>query len=180
MGGRNSFSIALWIANTLFFGAQKIRILTEPTADWGPKLQVHRLETVSPRHTDSQVPLASQYDADIDNMDGDDDSDDGNDNNGKGGGGLSTSAYGNRSYGDTTTTRSFGHGRYILASDGDSEGGTPRTGSGLAEANQNNLMRDNNQLRDGFSSPNGNNSNSNSSSSRIPKFEIGSFNETNF
>lgn len=33
----------------------------QPTADWGPKLQLHRMETHSPKHTDSQVPLAGQF-----------------------------------------------------------------------------------------------------------------------
>ncbi|GIY10187.1 sodium- and chloride-dependent glycine transporter 2 [Caerostris darwini] len=37
---------------------QRIRILLEPTEEWGPKLQMHRMETHSPKHTDSQVPLA--------------------------------------------------------------------------------------------------------------------------
>ncbi|KAI1290867.1 Sodium- and chloride-dependent glycine transporter 1 [Halotydeus destructor] len=40
---------------------QWAKILTQPTGDWGPKLQVHRMETHSPKHTDSQVPLAGQF-----------------------------------------------------------------------------------------------------------------------
>lgn len=36
----------------------RLRTLTQPTSEWGPKLQVHRIEAHSPRHTDSQVPLA--------------------------------------------------------------------------------------------------------------------------
>ncbi|XP_042907514.1 sodium- and chloride-dependent glycine transporter 1 isoform X3 [Parasteatoda tepidariorum] len=44
---------------------QRIRVLLEPTEDWGPKLQMHRMETHSPKHTDSQVPLAlPNYDPD--------------------------------------------------------------------------------------------------------------------
>ncbi|GFV96827.1 transporter [Trichonephila clavipes] len=44
---------------------QRIRILLEPTEEWGPKLQMHRMETHSPKHTDSQVPLAlPNYDPD--------------------------------------------------------------------------------------------------------------------
>ncbi|XP_022662542.1 sodium- and chloride-dependent glycine transporter 1-like isoform X2 [Varroa jacobsoni] len=38
--------------------ATRLKVLMEPTADWGPKLQVHRIEAHSPKHTDSQVPLA--------------------------------------------------------------------------------------------------------------------------
>lgn len=34
---------------------QRLKTLMEPTADWGPKLQVHRIEAHSPKHTDSQV-----------------------------------------------------------------------------------------------------------------------------
>ena len=41
-----------------------------PSPDWGPKLQLHRMETHSPKHTDSQVPL--RYDADNDSNDSDD------------------------------------------------------------------------------------------------------------
>ncbi|XP_028967335.1 sodium-dependent proline transporter [Galendromus occidentalis] len=36
----------------------RVSTLTQPTADWGPKLQIHRIEAHSPKHTDSQVPLA--------------------------------------------------------------------------------------------------------------------------
>ncbi|XP_040358147.2 sodium- and chloride-dependent glycine transporter 1 isoform X1 [Ixodes scapularis] len=51
----------------------RIRTLSQPTADWGPKLQIHRIETHSPKHTDSQVPLAlPNYNQD---GDGDDDND---------------------------------------------------------------------------------------------------------
>lgn len=115
------------------------------------------------------MPLASQYDADIDNMDAESNSsDEGDTGNLKGG--LRASS--NRSYGDTTTTRSFGHGRYILADDADDESGTPRSGSRLGTTDANNRLRENNQLRDGF--------NSNGNNTRTPKFEIGSFNETNF
>lgn len=47
----------------------RIKTLMQPTAEWGPKLQIHRMETHSPKHTDSQVPLAlPSY-----NQDGDDD-----------------------------------------------------------------------------------------------------------
>lgn len=52
--------------------ADRFRILLQPSADWGPKLQIHRIEALSPKHTDSQVPLAShQYelDDDLDDMD---------------------------------------------------------------------------------------------------------------
>lgn len=50
---------------------ERIKMLAQPTADWGPKLQMHRMETHSPKHTDSQVPLAlPSY-----NQDGDDDTD---------------------------------------------------------------------------------------------------------
>lgn len=56
-----------------FFPQQRIRTLSQPTADWGPKLQIHRIETHSPKHTDSQVPLAlPSYNQD---GDGDDDND---------------------------------------------------------------------------------------------------------
>nr|CAH0101802.1 unnamed protein product [Daphnia galeata] len=37
--------------------AERIRILLQPTSDWGPALQVHRIECGAPTHTDSQVPL---------------------------------------------------------------------------------------------------------------------------
>lgn len=48
----------------------RIRMLSQPTADWGPKLQMHRIETHSPKHTDSQVPLAlPNYNQDGDNDD---------------------------------------------------------------------------------------------------------------
>lgn len=54
----------------------KIKILVQPTAEWGPKLQIHRMETMSPKHTDSQVPLASgPYELEDEN----DDSNDSND-----------------------------------------------------------------------------------------------------
>ena len=54
----------------------KIQILLQPTAEWGPKLQIHRMETMSPKHTDSQVPLAAgPYELDDEN----DDSNDSND-----------------------------------------------------------------------------------------------------
>ena len=36
---------------------QRVRILLQPTSDWGPALQVHRIECGAPPHTDSQVPL---------------------------------------------------------------------------------------------------------------------------
>lgn len=44
----------------------------KPTSEWGPKLQLHRMETHSPKHTDSQVPLAGQYDNDNDSNDSED------------------------------------------------------------------------------------------------------------
>lgn len=51
----------------------RLRILIQPSADWGPKLQVHRIEAMSPKHTDSQVPLAShQYQLGDDDDDEDD------------------------------------------------------------------------------------------------------------
>lgn len=41
--------------------------MSQPTDQWGPKLAVHRMETHSPKHTDSQVPLAlPNYDPDGD------------------------------------------------------------------------------------------------------------------
>ncbi|XP_022256695.1 sodium- and chloride-dependent neutral and basic amino acid transporter B(0+)-like [Limulus polyphemus] len=44
---------------------KRIKMLIQPTDDWGPKLQMHRMETRSPKHTDSQVPLAlPNYDPD--------------------------------------------------------------------------------------------------------------------
>ncbi|XP_013788103.2 sodium- and chloride-dependent glycine transporter 2-like, partial [Limulus polyphemus] len=44
---------------------KRIKTLLQPTEDWGPKLQMHRMETRSPKHTDSQVPLAlPNYDPD--------------------------------------------------------------------------------------------------------------------
>jgi len=46
-------------------------MLSQPTSEWGPKLQIHRIETHSPKHTDSQVPLASHYDPDNDSNDSD-------------------------------------------------------------------------------------------------------------
>ncbi|XP_054156343.1 sodium- and chloride-dependent glycine transporter 1-like isoform X2 [Oppia nitens] len=48
----------------------RLEVLMSPTADWGPKLQLHRMETHSPKHTDSQVPL--RYDLDNDSNDSDD------------------------------------------------------------------------------------------------------------
>ncbi|EFX87893.1 hypothetical protein DAPPUDRAFT_42690 [Daphnia pulex] len=36
---------------------ERVRILLQPTSDWGPALQVHRIECGAPTHTDSQVPL---------------------------------------------------------------------------------------------------------------------------
>lgn len=51
---------------------QWAKILAQPTADWGPKLQVHRMETHSPKHTDSQVPLAGQFDNDNESNSSDD------------------------------------------------------------------------------------------------------------
>ena len=39
---------------------QRIRMLLQPSSDWGPKLQVHRIEAGAPTHTDSQVPLTGQ------------------------------------------------------------------------------------------------------------------------
>lgn len=41
--------------------------MSKPTEHWGPRLQQHRIETHSPKHTDSQVPLALPND----DMDGD-------------------------------------------------------------------------------------------------------------
>lgn len=39
--------------------------MSKPTADWGPKLQLHRIEAHAPKHTDSQVPLTyPNYDPD--------------------------------------------------------------------------------------------------------------------
>ncbi|XP_076316035.1 sodium- and chloride-dependent glycine transporter 1-like isoform X1 [Tachypleus tridentatus] len=44
---------------------KRMKTLLQPTEDWGPKLQIHRMETRSPKHTDSQVPLAlPNYDPD--------------------------------------------------------------------------------------------------------------------
>jgi len=40
-----------------FCAFQRVRILLQPTSDWGPALQVHRIECGAPTHTDSQVPL---------------------------------------------------------------------------------------------------------------------------
>ncbi|KAG8199217.1 hypothetical protein JTE90_016036 [Oedothorax gibbosus] len=37
--------------------SMRFSTLVKPTAAWGPKLQQHRVETHSPRHNDSQVPL---------------------------------------------------------------------------------------------------------------------------
>ncbi|XP_074605088.1 sodium- and chloride-dependent glycine transporter 1-like [Brevipalpus obovatus] len=47
--------------------AQRISTLMQPAPDWGPRLAVHRLEAHSPKHTDSQVPLASSQFFDQDN-----------------------------------------------------------------------------------------------------------------
>ncbi|XP_055927000.1 sodium- and chloride-dependent glycine transporter 1-like isoform X3 [Argiope bruennichi] len=58
-------------------GPIKTRILTlsKPTADWGPKLQQHRVESHAPKHTDSQVPLTlPNYDPDGFGDDNDSDS----------------------------------------------------------------------------------------------------------
>lgn len=42
----------------------------KPTAEWGPKLQHHRVETHAPKHTDSQVPLTlPNYDPDAEDND---------------------------------------------------------------------------------------------------------------
>ncbi|RWS28104.1 Sodium- and chloride-dependent glycine transporter 1-like protein, partial [Leptotrombidium deliense] len=51
---------------------ESIKTLIQPTNEWGPKLKVHRLVSHSPKHTDSQVPLASQFDADVESNDSDD------------------------------------------------------------------------------------------------------------
>ncbi|KZS06279.1 Uncharacterized protein APZ42_030311 [Daphnia magna] len=37
---------------------ERIRVLLQPSSDWGPALQIHRIEAGAPTHTDSQVPLA--------------------------------------------------------------------------------------------------------------------------
>ncbi|XP_023241236.1 sodium- and chloride-dependent glycine transporter 1-like isoform X1 [Centruroides sculpturatus] len=56
---------------------KRISILSKPTSEWGPKLQMHRMETNVPKHTDSQVPLTlPNYDPDPDVFDPDDNSDD--------------------------------------------------------------------------------------------------------
>ncbi|GFY05794.1 sodium- and chloride-dependent glycine transporter 1 [Trichonephila clavipes] len=53
----------------------RITTLTKPTADWGPKLQHHRVESHAPKHTDSQVPLTlPNYDPDGFGDDNDSDS----------------------------------------------------------------------------------------------------------
>lgn len=54
----------------------RFKILIQPTADWGPKLQIHRMETLSPKHTDSQVPLAAPYELDDNDSNDSNDSDD--------------------------------------------------------------------------------------------------------
>lgn len=43
---------------------KRIKSLSKPTDEWGPKLQVHRAETDRPKHIDSQVPLAASQDVD--------------------------------------------------------------------------------------------------------------------
>ncbi|GIY22085.1 sodium- and chloride-dependent glycine transporter 1 [Caerostris darwini] len=53
----------------------RITTLAKPTADWGPKLQHHRVESHAPKHTDSQVPLTlPNYDPDGFGDDNDSDS----------------------------------------------------------------------------------------------------------
>lgn len=82
---------------------ERIKRLIRPTADWGPKLQSHRIEACySPKHIDSQVPLAGNFD---DDADGDDynfeesslssSSDEDRKRNGKGGNGY---GYSKRNY----------------------------------------------------------------------------------
>lgn len=64
---------------------KRISILSKPTAEWGPKLQMHRMETNVPKHTDSQVPLTlPNYDPDPDAFDPDDNSDDAKTDEGEG------------------------------------------------------------------------------------------------
>lgn len=47
---------------------ERLKRLIRPTSDWGPKLQSHRMEACySPKHIDSQVPLAGTFDDDNDN-----------------------------------------------------------------------------------------------------------------
>jgi hypothetical protein len=55
---------------------ERLAILIQPTAEWGPKLQIHRIEALSPKHTDSQVPLASPYELDDNDSNDSNDSDD--------------------------------------------------------------------------------------------------------
>ncbi|GAB6029115.1 Solute carrier 6 [Chamberlinius hualienensis] len=45
---------------------ERIKKLSKPTDEWGPKLQIHRAETDRPKHIDSQVPLAASQDVDDD------------------------------------------------------------------------------------------------------------------
>lgn len=47
-----------FVINLFIFFIQRIRILLQPSSDWGPALQIHRIEAGAPPHTDSQVPLA--------------------------------------------------------------------------------------------------------------------------
>ena len=56
----NSSPIFTEIKNEVFmYFIQRVRFLLQPSSDWGPALQVHRIEAAAPTHTDSQVPLAA-------------------------------------------------------------------------------------------------------------------------
>jgi len=57
------------IFSCTFFTFQRISTLIQPTPDWGPRLAAHHLQAHSPKHNDSQVPLASQYDNDNESED---------------------------------------------------------------------------------------------------------------
>jgi hypothetical protein len=46
---------------------ERVKRLMRPASDWGPMLQSHRIEACySPKHIDSQVPLAGNFDEDGD------------------------------------------------------------------------------------------------------------------
>lgn len=59
---------------------KRMKALSKPTSEWGPKLQLHRAEVHAPKHTDSQVPLTfPNYDPDgyVDDNDSDSKNSDG-------------------------------------------------------------------------------------------------------
>lgn len=55
--------MAMQVSNEKGPYLERIKRLIRPAADWGPMLQTHRIEACySPKHIDSQVPLAGNFD----------------------------------------------------------------------------------------------------------------------